>query len=237
MVQNRFRIIVTQYNAVNYIKKCLDSVMSQTYKNYEIVVMDDCSTDGTLDIIQKYPVYIIRTSVNTFMPYINFQKAIKMFPENKEDILVFLSGDDYFASNDVLEHLNQVYQDDIWLTYGQYVPLSNGYGPYCKPLYDTRTYRKSGAWHTSHLITFKKWLWDLIKDEDFKYNGEYVRYGFDRAFMYPMIEMAGLNHIRFIEKILYIYNDQNPTCLFKVNPSESIKWANYFINKPSYNEL
>lgn len=236
-MDNKFRIIVTQYNAVEYMKKCLDSIMSQTYKKYEVVVIDDCSNDGTLDVAQKYPVYIIRNSYRTQIAYINFQKGIKMFSENPEDIIVLLSGDDYFSSDDVLSYLNDVYQEDVWMTYGNFIPLSGSYGPYCQPIFNTRTYRKSGLWVTSHLVTFKKWLWDLIKEEDFKYNGEYPKYGFDRAFMYPLIEMSGNKHLRFIPKVLYIYNDLNPACLFKLSPRESEQWANYFINKPTYNEL
>lgn len=237
MKNNKFKIIVTQYNAVDYIKKCMDSIMSQTYKNYEVIVMDDCSTDGTLDIVQKYPVYIIRNSVHNFVPYVNFQKAIKMFPEDKEDILVFLSGDDYFSGDDVLSHLNEVYQEDVWFTYGQFIPLSGNYGEFCKPIPDTKTYRKSPIWHASHLITFKKWLWDLIKEDDFKHNGEYPKYAFDCAFIYPMIEMSGHEHIRFIRKVLYIYNDTNPSCIYKVDPEGSIRCTNYFKNKPSYDQL
>jgi glycosyltransferase involved in cell wall biosynthesis len=236
-MNNKFRIIVTQYNAVEYIKKCLDSIMFQTYKNYDVVVIDDFSIDGTLDIVQKYPVYIIRNSYRTQIGYINFQKGIKLFPENAQDIIVFLSGDDYFSSNDVLSYLNDVYQEDVWMTYGQFIPLSGTYGEYCRPIINTREYRRSNEWVTSHLVTFKKWLWDLIKEEDFKYNGEYPKYAFDRAFMYPMIEMAGAKHIRFIKKVLYIYNDINPVCLFKVNPKESVWWADYFRSKPIYNEL
>jgi glycosyltransferase involved in cell wall biosynthesis len=237
-MNNKFKILVTQYNAVDYIQKCLDSIMEQTYKNYEIVIVDDCSTDGTLDIAQKYPAFIIRNAHRTQIAYLNFQKGIQLHPNDPNEIIVLLSGDDYFSSNDVLEHLNSVYQDEnIWLTYGQFTPSSKSYGEYCRPIPNIRTYRKSGLWVTSHLVTFKKWLWDKIKEEDFKCNGEFPKFGFDRAFMYPMIEMSGSKHIKFITKVLYIYNDQNPICLFKVNPEESIKWADYFINKQPYDEL
>lgn len=236
-MDNKFRILVTQYNAVDYIEKCLESVMYQTYKNYEVVVVDDCSTDGTLNIVQKYPVYIIRNSHRTQIAYLNFQKGIKLFPENPNDIIVFLSGDDFFSSDDVLSHLNEVYQNDVWLTYGQFVPLSKTYGEYCRPIPDTRTYRESGSWVTSHLVTFRKWLWDKIREDDFKCNGEFPKCGFDRAFMYPMIEMAGASHIKFITKVLYVYNDQNPLCLFKLDPDESGRWANYFMSKSPYDEL
>lgn len=46
-------IILPCYNARNYIEKSLQSLMNQTYKNIEILVADDASTDETLSIIEK----------------------------------------------------------------------------------------------------------------------------------------------------------------------------------------
>ena len=46
--------IVPVYNGEQYIERCLDSICRQTYTNIEIVVVDDGSTDETLDIIKKY---------------------------------------------------------------------------------------------------------------------------------------------------------------------------------------
>jgi len=236
-MDNKFKIIVTQYNADKYIRKCLESIRSQTYKNYDVIVVDDCSTDLTLPIAQQYPVYTIRNAVRTQLAYPNFSKGINLHPNSKEDIMVLLSGDDYFSDDEVLSVLNDAYQENIWMTYGTFIPLSGNYGAYGATIPDTRTYRRSGAWVTSHLVTFKKWLWDCIHEEDFKYKGEYSKYSFDRAFMYPMIEMAGKDHIKFIERVTYVYNDMNPACIYKIKPKESIEEAKYFMGKQSYDEL
>lgn len=47
-------IITPAYNAEKYIAKTLDSALNQTYKNIEIIVVNDCSTDRTLEIINEY---------------------------------------------------------------------------------------------------------------------------------------------------------------------------------------
>lgn len=50
----KISVVITLYNVEKYIKQCLDSVVNQTYKNLEIVLVDDCGTDGTMDIVSQY---------------------------------------------------------------------------------------------------------------------------------------------------------------------------------------
>jgi len=47
-------IVIPSYNKVKYIKKTLDSIVSQSYKSYEVIIQDGGSTDGTLNVIKKY---------------------------------------------------------------------------------------------------------------------------------------------------------------------------------------
>ena len=98
-------------------------------------------------------------------------------------------------------------------------------------------YRKSGYWVTSHLRTFRKSLWDRIEDKDLRGDdGQYFKVAWDLAFMYPMIEMAD-SHVRFIDKILYLYNDLNPLCDGTVNTSEQLRITELIQNKPKYEKL
>jgi glycosyltransferase involved in cell wall biosynthesis len=47
-------ICVPTYNGALYLKSCLDSALAQTFKDFELVVVDDCSTDATLDLVRSY---------------------------------------------------------------------------------------------------------------------------------------------------------------------------------------
>jgi len=46
-------VMMISYNSVQYIKAAIDSVKAQTYDNWELVINDDCSSDGTYELAQK----------------------------------------------------------------------------------------------------------------------------------------------------------------------------------------
>ena len=54
MVNKKVSIIVPVYNTSNYLDKCISSILNQSYKNIEIIIIDDGSTDNSLDILKKY---------------------------------------------------------------------------------------------------------------------------------------------------------------------------------------
>ncbi len=245
MIKNKFIVIVPVYNAEKYIEKCLESILTQDYKNYGLIVIDDCSTDNTYKIINDvYTKYngmftIHRTDSRVGSPLANFIKGIELCSSNKEDILVTVDGDDWLYSNDILTYLDRVYQDEeIYMTYGQYEPLSKSYSNYCKPIPDTKIYRRSGQWLASHLRTVKRKLFDKINKDDLKQkDGEYYKFAGDTAYIYPIIEMAGQKHMKFIDKILYIYNDLNPANEMKVNVARQLENAKEIRERLVYKEV
>ena len=53
-MNKKISIIVPVYNSEKYLTRCLNSIINQTYKNLEIILIDDSSTDKSKDIIKKY---------------------------------------------------------------------------------------------------------------------------------------------------------------------------------------
>ena len=240
MSDNHFIILITVYNAEKYIKQCIESALTQDYDNFDIIVVDDCSTDGTWDIINKYQSLYVKHRnefrIGDSMP--NTYYALRLYSDHPEDIIVHLDGDDALAHDNVLNRLNEAYSGDIWITYGQFEPMSHRYHNYCTPIPNHRTYRRSGIWRTSHLKTWKKWLWDKIKVEDLcKDDGDWFDAATDNAFMYPMLEMAGVKHTKFIEEVLYLYNDLNEANYMKERPQDLIRTSEIIQQMPLYNEL
>jgi glycosyltransferase involved in cell wall biosynthesis len=54
MIKPLFSVLIANYNRAEFLADCLDSVCKQTYSNWEIICIDDYSTDNSMDIIQKY---------------------------------------------------------------------------------------------------------------------------------------------------------------------------------------
>ena len=49
-----FSILIAHYNNYNYLTQCYESLKNQTYQDFEIIVVDDCSTDDSFEKIQNY---------------------------------------------------------------------------------------------------------------------------------------------------------------------------------------
>lgn len=97
----KFSIIIPVYNVEKYIKKCLDSVFSQTYKDFEVIVVNDGTKDKSMDIVKKYDVKIIN-QVNQGLSEAR-NNGVK---EAKGDYILFIDSDDYI-NKDLLQELSK----------------------------------------------------------------------------------------------------------------------------------
>ena len=218
---NTFKIIVPVYNAQEWIINNLNIIHSQTHKHFECVIIDDMSTDKTVEYIQKYLSMInddrFKLLVNTEKAYAlkNIYNGIKYGGVSFCDIIVIVDGDDWLVNDRVLEFLDKFYTEkECWLTYGSFVVYPHAYkgreaSPYPNEIIDNNLYRKD-SWRASHLKTFKYQLWNKVEEKDLQdKNGEFYECAYDQAMMLPMLEMAG-HRAEYVDEILYVYNVTNP---------------------------
>jgi hypothetical protein len=86
--------------------------------------------------------------------------------------------------------------------------------------------------------TWKSWLWKKIKEEDLKdVSGNYWSVAGDLSFMFPMLEMSGKSHFKYIPDVLYIYNESNPLNDHKVNMGIVNVIADKIRSKKPYDKL
>lgn len=90
-------VIVPLYNAEKYLRECLDSIINQCYYNFELICIDDCSTDSTLSIVKSYSKLDCRVKI-----LLNSRHMGAAYSRNRGigaahgEYLLFLDGDDYF---------------------------------------------------------------------------------------------------------------------------------------------
>lgn len=101
-INNRigFSIITVSYNCASTIERTITSVLNQRNVDFEYIIIDGASTDGTKEIIQRYKKSLaFEVSEKDTGIYNAMNKALK---HATKDIVCFLNGDDYFLADDVL---------------------------------------------------------------------------------------------------------------------------------------
>lgn len=234
-------ILTTTYNCENFIERSIYSLMSQKFKNFKCFITDDMSTDGTVskvkDIIKDDGRFIlIENHCKMFQPG-NYDQIIRWRNLDGNEICVEVDGDDWLPNPNVLTKIDEIYKDpQIWMTSGSF-KYHDGRKGFNNPITSLDNIRKSN-FTLSHLRTWKSWLWKKIEEKDLKdNNGQYWNVAGDLAFMWPMIEMSGLEHFKFIEDVLYVYNESNPLNDHKVD-LHKVRYTHHLIsNKTKYSRI
>lgn len=131
----KFSIIIPAYNAENHIKKALDSIASQTYKDYELIVICDSCTDNTEQIAQSYGAITRAVNFHCDGPSRSLGLDIAT-----GDWVLFMDDDDWWLHEFVLEQLAEKLDNTdcdvlafsfIWKHIGYTLPIapSNEYYP------------------------------------------------------------------------------------------------------------
>ena len=106
-------VIVPVYNAGEYLRKCLDSIISQTYQNLEIIVINDGSKDNSIDIIKEY---LKKDNRILFIDQANkgLPATRKVGVENaKGEYIAFVDQDDYIENNAYDVCMKNIFDNDI----------------------------------------------------------------------------------------------------------------------------
>lgn len=121
----KFSIIIPVFNRERFISRAIESVLNQSFKNYEIIVVDDGSTDNTPYIIKQYPVNIITQKNRGVSAARN--RGIKAA---KGEIVAFLDSDDEWKKDKLkiqaaFFEKNPQYKihqtDEIWIREGKFL--------------------------------------------------------------------------------------------------------------------
>jgi glycosyltransferase involved in cell wall biosynthesis len=235
-------ILTTLYNCENYIEKSLGSIMGQNYKDFKCYITDDLSTDNSVNTTKNFikndnRFILIENKSKMYQPG-NYDQILRGdYNIDDNDIIVEVDGDDWLPDANVLNRINNVYSDNkIWIANGSFRYSTGQMGFATKPRSINNI--RNEVFTASHIRTWKSFLWRKIDQSDLKdENGNYWKVAGDLSFMYPMLEMAGDEHYKFMDEINYIYNETNPLNDHKVN-MDSVNEIVYKIrNKNPYEKL
>ena len=174
----KISIITPSFNSVEIIESAIKNVLNQDYPNIEYIITDGGSTDGTVEVINKY-----KNKINKFVSekdrgvYDGMNKGIKMATG---DIIGILNSDDIYASNDVIERVvNAMKEKNADCCWGDLVYVdqenTNKVIRYWKSSEYKRGKFKTG-WHPPHPCFFvKKWVYDKygLFNLDFPISADY----------------------------------------------------------------
>ena len=140
----KISIITVTYNSGRTIEDTIKSVLRQTYDEYELIIVDGCSTDNTIDIVKSYEQQfegkLVWMSETDNGMYDAMNKGIK---KASGDVVGILNSDDFFTSNDVLKRITDAFSgNNIDAVYGDIHFIKDGQGDRCVRYYSSKLFRK-----------------------------------------------------------------------------------------------
>jgi glycosyltransferase involved in cell wall biosynthesis len=253
MKQYKFKIIVASYNNEDWVEYNLASIINQTYTNYHVMYVDDCSTDRTNELAKKIigdnnKFTLVRNEVRVGEEAIyNYVRYYSMLED--DEIVVNTCGDDWLFDENVLANLNEFYnKNDVWLTYGEFY-VYNGSDEverafpqnteYPEMVHRHKLYRRD-TWRASHMLTIKGFLAKRVDLEGLKSmeTGKYYYHAPDLALVFPLLEMCPKDKIGVVDFPTYVWNGSQQ-CQVRTKDREStanVAMENEVRNRKQYKE-
>lgn len=233
----KFSIITCTRNNEKWLKNNIDSVKNQTYKNYEHIIIDDASTDKSLEVIkenidpQNTKVFVRQERVYTTKNHILGLKQMT------GDVVVHLDGDDWLYNEYVLQKLFAIYKEtDCWATYGSWIhrDSANTWIIPPHPTHKAEDVRGKKTWCFTHLRSFRKHLISAIPVMDsFDPNGNVHIFASDLTLLTGVYEYALLhNKVQYIKDPMVVYNSHTGNNEHLVNLPLQASVANQVYNSP-----
>ena len=164
------------YNSEKYIRDSLESVLEQSYSNWELIIVDDCSTDNTVEIIKSFNDERIKffTNGKNSGAAISRNKGLR---EAKGKWIAFLDSDDIWIPTKLEEQLNFMVENKYDFTYTDYRICLNGvWENVIRTAPNKVTYRKlfNYCYFSTITVIYNAEKIGLIQIGDIKKNNDYA---------------------------------------------------------------
>lgn len=174
-----YSVIIATFNCANYILEALESVWVQSFRDYEVIIVDDCSKDQTLELIKNY----IQNKDNWHL-VVNEKNMGTGSARNKAirhacgQYVAILDGDDIWEKDKLLRQSQFLLQEGVDFCYASYcfVDKSSKDLGYCYPAKPTATYKsmlKENYIGCSTAVVSRK-IFNSIKMKEREINEDYI---------------------------------------------------------------
>lgn len=170
-------IIMPSYNTAKYIGKSIQSVLNQTYTNWELLIVDDCSIDNTEEVIAQYDDQRIKFYKNKYNSgaAVSRNKALR---EARGQWIAFLDSDDLWSPDKLEKQINFMKKNGYCFSYTNYEEIDvDGNKTGIKitgPKKITKTGMFNYCWPGCLTVMFDATKVGLIQIEDIKKNNDYA---------------------------------------------------------------
>lgn len=234
-----FSLIIPNYNNGKYISEAIESILNQTYQNFEIIIVDDASSDNSEEIIQRFAEKYnrIRFYKNTKNKGVGYTKKIGVQKSNGE-IVGTMGADDKLEVNAieimVSEHIKNFDASLIYSTHYICNPqlytikINKAVGDI--PQLETYlTFKKATSDTISSFRTFKRKYYDITDG----FSAFFIK-AVDKDIIYKL-EEVGETH--FIDQPLYFYRQHEGSISLNRNAWKAVLWEVRAKEKAYYRRL
>lgn len=220
-----FSVLIANYNNGCYLQEAIDSVLSQTYANWEIVIVDDCSSDNSFEI---YKTLALNPRIHIFLNGENYGAGYtkhRCVEEAQGEICGFVDPDDLLADKDALELMVHAHLEnpDASMVYSGYYSADenlvikgeiNGVD-----LNGVSALEYNGAGPIRHFVSFKRKSYKLTVGID-----PFMKRCVDYDMYYKLEEVGEIIHLN---RILYIYRENPHSISLNDGEYKSRAWHTY----------
>ncbi len=227
-------IIIPIYNCEKFLNKCIDSLINQTYKNIEIILVNDGSTDSSLKIINKYAAkyknIIVISQKNSGVSEAR-NKGIEIA---SGEFISFVDSDDWVEPNFIAAMVSKLKEENVDAIRCNCVK-EYGYKAEKKNLYELANKKYEKKSNNYNIILNEHFLYNnegienyvmllLIKSKIIKNKIKFEKklYMMEDVYFYQQI-LNSINSIYFYDEYLYHYNNINTSTSATRNPLKAKK--------------
>ena len=230
-------IIIPVYNSEKYLGTCLDSILTQTFKNFEVIVVDDCSTDNSFEIAESY---VPKFSIFSMCGGLRLEKLDKnsggaAAPRNKGlelargEYIFFVDSDDILTSTALAEIYSLAKKFDVDVLYcnRHYKFVGEDWAGSEKTLCGStsenltvleKPLEKFGDFSLWGLICLYVFRRELIVQNKIKFPD--VRIGEDRLFVFFALFFT--KKLLYVPKAVYYYRQHNASISSRILPNDEL---------------